>query len=80
MVRGILNAVGVGPGQTVLDPMMGSGTAPIEASLVGARAIGIDISPFCVFMTETKASGLTMSLTRAQGALDKIETTFDYFA
>jgi hypothetical protein len=80
MVRGILNAIGVGPGQTVLDPMMGSGTAPIEASLLGARAIGIDISPFCVFMTETKASGLTMSLTRAQGALEKIETTFDYFA
>jgi hypothetical protein len=80
MVRGILNAVGVGPGQTVLDPMMGSGTVPIEASLLGARAIGIDISPFCAFMSETKASGLTMSLTRAEGALDKVETTFDYFA
>jgi ubiquinone/menaquinone biosynthesis C-methylase UbiE len=80
MVRGILNAVGVGPGQTVLDPMMGSGTVPIEASLLGACAIGIDISPFCVFMTETKASGLTMLLARAEGALDKIETTFDFFA
>jgi ubiquinone/menaquinone biosynthesis C-methylase UbiE len=80
MVRGILNAIGVGPGQTVLDPMMGSGTVPIEAALLGARAIGIDISPFCAFMTETKASGLTMSLTRADGALDRIETTFDYFA
>lgn len=79
MVRGILNAIGIGPGQTVLDPMMGSGTVPIEASLLGARAIGIDISPFCVFMTETKASGLTMSLERAEGALDKIEVTFDYF-
>jgi len=80
MVRGILNAIGVGPGQTVLDPMMGSGTVPVEASLLGVRAIGIDISPFCVFMTETKASGLTMSLKRAEAALDKVETTFDYFA
>lgn len=80
MVRGILNAVGVGPGQTVLDPMMGSGTVPIEASLLGARAIGIDVSPFCVFMAETKASGLTMSLKRAEGALDKLEATYDYFA
>jgi len=80
MVRGILNVIGVGPGQTVLDPMMGSGTVPIEASLLGANAIGIDISPFCAFMTETKASGLTMSLERAEGALEKIDTTFDYFA
>jgi ubiquinone/menaquinone biosynthesis C-methylase UbiE len=80
MVRGILNAIGISPGQTVLDPMMGSGTVPIEASLLGAHSIGIDISPFCAFMTETKASALTMSLVRAQGALDNIEATFDYFA
>ena len=80
MVRGILNTIGVGPGQTVLDPMMGSGTVPIEASLLGAWAIGIDVSPFCVFMTKTKASGLTMALARAEGALERIETIFDYFA
>jgi SAM-dependent methyltransferase len=80
MVRGILNAIGVGPGQTVLDPMMGSGTVLIEAALLGACAIGIDISPFCVFMAETKASALRMSLKRVEGALSKIETTFDYFA
>ncbi len=80
MVRGILNAIGVGPGQTVLDPMTGSGTVPIEASLIGACGIGIDISPFCAFMTETKASGLTMSLSRAEDALNNIGTTFDFFA
>jgi SAM-dependent methyltransferase len=79
MVRGILNAIGVGPGKTVLDPMMGSGTVPIEASLLGARSIGIDISPFCAFMTETKASGLTMSLRRAEAALANVESTYDYF-
>ncbi|WP_295540323.1 DNA methyltransferase [uncultured Thiohalocapsa sp.] len=79
MVRGILNVIGVGPGKTVLDPMMGSGTVPIEAALLGADAIGVDISPFCAFMTETKASGLTMSLARAEGAWTKAETTFDYF-
>lgn len=80
MVRGILNVIGVGPGQTVLDPMMGSGTVPIEASLLGANAIGIDISPFCAFMAETKLSGLTMSLERAEGALGNSGATFGYFA
>jgi hypothetical protein len=80
MVRGILNVIGVRPGEVVLDPMMGSGTVPIEASLLGANAIGIDVSPFCAFMTETKASGLTMSLDRVEGALGKVDTTFGYFA
>lgn len=80
MVRGILNAIGIGPGDTVLDPMMGSGTTLIEASLLGAQAIGFDQSPFCAFMTETKASGLTMSLTRARSAFDQLDTTFAYFA
>lgn len=80
MVRGILNAIAVGPGKTVLDPMMGSGTTLIEASLLDVRSIGFDISPFCVFMTETKASGLSMSLERAQRALENLETTFAYFA
>lgn len=80
MVRGILNVVGVGPGKTVLDPMMGSGTVLIEAALLGADSVGFDISPFCAFMTETKASGLTMSLERAEGALGNSEATFDYFA
>ena len=80
MVRGILNAVGIGPGDTVLDPMMGSGTVPVEASLLGVRSIGIDISPFCLFMTEAKASGLSMSLQRVEGALKDIESTFGYFS
>ncbi len=79
MIRGILNMLGVGPGDIVLDPMMGSGTVPIEASLLGIQSIGIDISPFCVFMTDVKASGLTMSLNRVEGALKNIESTFSYF-
>jgi tRNA (guanine10-N2)-dimethyltransferase len=53
MVRGILNVVGVGPGKSMLDPMMGSGTVLIEAALLGADSVGFDISPFCAFMTET---------------------------
>ncbi len=30
-------------GETVLDPMMGSGTAIVEAFLCGRKAIGLDI-------------------------------------
>ena len=33
------------PGDTVLDPMMGSGTTVLEATLLGRRAIGVDLDP-----------------------------------
>jgi len=34
MIKGLLNVMGLHPGDTVLDPMMGSGTVPVEASLM----------------------------------------------
>lgn len=79
MIRGLLNVMGLKPGDTVLDPMMGSGTVPVEASLMGIRSIGIDASPFCRFMTQTKIDALTMSLNRANGALGNSEDVFAYF-
>ena len=80
MIKGLINIMGLKPGHTVLDPMMGSGTVLVEACLMGIRSIGVDISPFCRFMSQTKLDALTMNLTRAQNALNKHEEVFDYFA
>ena len=33
------------PGDTVFDPFMGRGTTPIEAALLGRRALGSDLNP-----------------------------------
>ena len=79
MIKGLMNVMGLKPGNTVLDPMMGSGTVLVEASLMGIRSIGIDASPFCFFMTRTKLDVLTMSLTRARGAQAHSEEVFAYF-
>src|SRR6266571_2598012 len=35
MIKGIMNIIGLKPGDTVLDPMAGCGTTMIEASIVG---------------------------------------------
>lgn len=40
------------PGDTVLDPMCGSGTTLIEAMIAGRRAIGTDLSPVAVLITK----------------------------
>jgi hypothetical protein len=79
MIKGLLNAMGLKPGDTVLDPMMGSGTVLVEASLMGIRSIGIDASPFCRFMTQTKLDALDMPLRRAREAVTKSEEVFNYF-
>ncbi|WP_204009966.1 TRM11 family SAM-dependent methyltransferase [Virgisporangium aurantiacum] len=40
------------PGQTVFDPFVGSGTTVVEAVHAGRRAIGVDIDPRWVELTE----------------------------
>ena len=64
MVRALLNIVGAEPGSLVLDPYMGSGTTALEASLLGMRCIGIDLSPLCVMLARVKV--------RSAGALEEI--------
>ncbi len=60
MIKALLNICGVKPGDYVLDPMAGSGTTNIEASLAGINSYAIDVSPFCQFMIYTKYLALTI--------------------
>src|SRR5437762_2845749 len=41
-------------GDTVMDPMMGSGTAIVEAFLRGRRAVGFDIDPLALMICRVK--------------------------
>ena len=79
MIKGIINVMGLKPGDSVLDPMAGSGTVPVEAVMMGMTAFGVDRSPFCRFMAQTKVDALTMPLERADGALANRSEVYDYF-
>lgn len=46
------------PGQTVLDPMMGSGTTILEACRMNRAAVGFDIDPLALLLCQTKVSPL----------------------
>jgi len=58
MIRSLLNIISATPGDTILDPFIGSGTAAIEAQLLGINCIAIDISPLCVLISKVKTESL----------------------
>lgn len=44
------------PGDTVYDPFMGRGTTPLQAALMGRRAIGNDVNPLSTILTRPRLS------------------------
>lgn len=58
MVRGLANIMGLEPGDTLLDPFVGSGTTVVEGALLGLNTIGFDISPLCVLISKVKANAI----------------------
>lgn len=54
LVRSLLNLAEVTSISTILDPMCGSGTTPVEAMLSGCQAYGIDLNPLSVLMSKAK--------------------------
>ena len=58
MARALANIIGMRPGEVLLDPFIGSGTAAVEGALLGLKTIGFDISPLCVLIGKVKANAV----------------------
>ncbi|MEM3452064.1 MAG: DNA methyltransferase [Candidatus Hadarchaeum sp.] len=58
MIRAFLNIAQVDSGDWLLDPFVGSGTAALEAQLLGINFIGFDISPLCILQSKVKTQSL----------------------
>lgn len=56
-----------GPGDVVLDPMMGSGTTVVEALLEGRQGIGLDIDPLALRLSQVKTRPLDLDRLRTAG-------------
>jgi SAM-dependent methyltransferase len=65
VVRAMLDAAGVGPGDVVYDLGCGDGRVVVEAAKRGARGVGIDIDPARVREAQANA--------RAAGVEDRVE-------
>src|SRR3989442_260560 len=77
MVKALINWMGLTKGDRLLDPFVGSGTALIEAKLVGVDGIGVDIDPFCTFMTKVKTDLLDIDVADLQHIAPK--KAYDFF-
>ncbi len=80
MIKALINVMGLKYGDTILDPMMGSGTVPIEACLMGINAIGVDASPFCQFMSRVKYNALMIDQKPLDQALENTEEIFKFYS
>lgn len=80
LVKSLLNIIGLKKGDIVLDPMCGSGTTNIEASLLGIDSVAVDISPFCRLMTKTKYLALKASAETLLALVQKKEELFNFFS
>jgi len=58
MIRALLNIIGLKKGDIVFEPFSGSGTAALEAQLLGIDFVGIDISPLCVIQGRVKTESI----------------------
>lgn len=79
MIRAIMNIIGVGPGDVVLDPMVGSGTTCVEASLLGIDSIGVEASPFCTLMGNAKLNGLRIEPGSLRQVAESDDVLLDMF-
>jgi tRNA G10 N-methylase Trm11 len=81
VVRTLINAFRLDHNSVLLDPFNGSGTATHEASLMGIRSVGIDVTPMGIILAQLKndllfADGDRLSFKRAEleDILQAIET------
>lgn len=79
LIKAILNIIGIKRGDTVLDPMCGSGTTNIESSLMGINSYAVDLSPFCRFMTKVKYDALSIEVEPLIGISSIAGKLFDFF-
>lgn len=54
VVRTLINTFGLGENSLLLDPFNGCGTATHEASVMGIKSVGIDITPMGTMLAEVK--------------------------
>ncbi len=72
VVRFLLNYFGANKRTKVLDPFCGSGTTLVESAIHGVRAVGLDMNPLAVFLSNAKLRALATPATEIDSALQSV--------
>ena len=78
VVRAFANILEFEPGETLLDPFCGSGTAVVEGLALGGDAYGIDRSPLAVLISRAKTA--TWRATYVKRVADELARWLDQAA
>jgi len=76
VVRTLLNAFKLNQDSLLLDPFNGSGTATHEASLMGIKSVGIDVTPMGIVLSELKNDLLFIDEQKLNFAPKKLQDIF----
>src|SRR5260370_14238434 len=72
----LLNYLGADLGSRIFDPFCGSGTTLIESTIHGIEAVGVDINPLAIFISNAKISALAIPADEIHTALIKVLRSF----
>lgn len=78
LIKAIMNILKIQPGDIVLDPMCGSGTLNVEASIIGIDSIGVEKSPFCVLMSKVKYEALKTNCFILSSIIEDFDKNYTY--
>jgi len=76
VVRTLINTFRLGPNSILFDPFNGSGTATHEASLMGIKSAGLDVTPMGVMLSELKNDLLFIDKKDLNFNVDNLTETF----
>ncbi len=76
LIRALMNVIGVKQGDIVLDPLSGSGTVSVEANMINADSLAVDISPFCCLMTRVKTFCLNIEVEKFDILINQSDRIF----
>lgn len=76
VVRALLNIFSTSENSKVLDPFCGSGTSLIESSHANKEAVGFDINPLAVFISNAKIKSLQADIAQLRVFASQIFNTY----
>ena len=66
LVELLLEELGIGPGDNILDPFAGSATTLLTAKMLGINAVGIELLPHCQLAWEAKSRAFDYDIEELQ--------------